>query len=481
MTDPQTVLDALRGADSLDPCGPIPPLEEIARWTDEERALVLEWAEDRRECARAQVEQDALIPAVLADWQADQDPDLEDDPEPLPVPASPARLSGPPPPPPFDPEVWRRPDGSLARTAAQRRELYQSWTDPDRFEIALQDPKLQGELRAQMCNACRDLERIREVEQRIREAGADLWQTGSAAYGALVTIPRANNYRVTEGVKAECARVLLIPEQLEAERAAARYASAAPAPAPEPPPAGSSFAEAEPPRWPARVGDAADAICALFRVDNPELDGELIEILMKLRSQRTTPPVLGATEPSSPPAAAAELAAAVSTLRVEAGLGPIPEGELPEAIRAVLADRDLQIGGLKRDLKAAEGEIEERDSEISAAWTALGDAQGATLADAIRSLLADRDRQIESQRAEIARLRAELDARPPRPEPAWHAEGRDLVYSAPPPPVLARVEADLDEPIWHWSVGDTIGRRRGTASSKDDAQAICDLFLGRAP
>lgn len=420
MTDPQTVLDALRGADSLDPCGPIPPLEEIARWTDEERALVLEWAEDRRECARAQVEQDALIPAVLADWQADQDPDLEDDPEPLPVPASPARLSGPPPPPPFDPEVWRRPDGSLARTAAQRRELYQSWTDPDRFEIALQDPKLQGELRAQMYNACRDLERIREVEQRIREAGADLWQTGSAAYGALVTIPRANNYRVTEGVKAECARVLLIPEQLEAERAAARYASAAPAPAPEPPPAGSSFA-------------------------------------------------------------AAELAAAVATLRVETGCGPIPEGELPERLRAVLADLGLQIGNLRKDLKTAEGDLEERDSEISAAWTALGDAQGATLADAIRSLLADRDRRIESQRAEIARLRAGLDARPPRPEPAWHAEGRDLVYSAPPPPVLARVEADLDEPIWHWSVGDTIGRRRGTASSKDDAQAICDLFLGRAP
>jgi hypothetical protein len=381
------VLDALKGADSLDPIGPLPTLARIATWTPDELSEVSTWAEDRRECARAQVEQDLAAPVVLEAWLAEQDPEEGTiDAEPAPAPT---RLSylppPPPPPPPFDPEVWRRPDGTYAKTAAERQALYEDWTDPERFRVALQDPKLQQAIQAQMRGACGDLKRIREFEQSIREAGPKLWTCGSAIYSGLEIMPEQRNYKVTAGVKAECARVLLIPEQLEAERARTFAASQVPAsPAEEPP------------------------------------SGGLAEQLLQLRSEDWR----GGDDP--------ELTALLRAV--------VP-------LRAVL-DCDPDLDGAEV-LGRAVREIED-----------------------LRRALDRRDDEAADLRIEIDRLRAA----PPAAAPSWHPDGDGgLAYSAPPP-ILARVEPDADDAaIWYWSVGG----RRGTAGSSDDARAIADLFLTR--
>lgn len=171
-------------------------------------------------------------------------------------------------------------------------------------------------------------------------------------------------------------------------------------------------------------------------------------------------------------------------------LPPAPPAEEATGLRAEIERLRVALACTSGEADGCHREIDRLDAELTGIRAALGlpaDAPEGAALEAIRSreqTTAAAVALAETRERELTVLRAaawEID--PPGRAPAaalsWHDDGDGgLCYSAPPPPILARVEP---HPVWAGAWLWRVGEREGTAGSKDDAQAICALFLGRAP
>lgn len=447
-SDPaRAVRDALRETSRLDPLGwPVPPFDVVEAWEPIDRAAALAWAQERSESYRAELEFELDPPDALEKWIADQwSPDQDED--------DPPTDAEPPPRPPRDP--WNI---SGEPILSQRGQLaaVDLWTDAARARAALTDPRTHPKARSRLGTIVTDLERIAEIEMQLRADAAELGARVALSPGAEADLgdiearATASRRRSSAGAVSEARRVLALAPTLAL--AAAREGTPTPTPTPaEPAPAAP---QAETPAAPDALEPNEREVFNRLRQEHAAANGAVHSALSRLgltSSQRFVSVadnigllVERLSKAPEPPAEDPVLAPVVERLRVAIDCGP------GFSAAEILGRAVREIEGLRRKIDRQAEEATSLRIEV----------------DNLRAALSSREKQV----ANFALLTA----------PSWHTEGLGLVYSAPPappPPILARVEPDLDEPIWHWSVGDTIGRKRGTAPSQEDAQKICDLFL----